>query len=287
MNKVFRICLYNKARNILPVDLFRKIDGAIETQYASFQKAFTEHFLQAYVFTNDLGEEFPTIKFRLDHEPFDITSIEWGFVKDIIVQNFSFHLLKDFPAIIKAVLQNIINNDDFYCYFHIEISSLIGIAEKERFYQPYQIWIIQKMIGNPQLSAVTEDKDHLATTIDHCNKFSSYYQIQFWTDGRRILACETGNNQIEKDEDSLRLLKKIAEMEIEDFPSYILEQIRSNWDAWNSLRSSFDSLHLDDIEEMNLNNMQEAMMEATMEANQKTSRCRQQSPAAWSLSSNQ
>ncbi|MFQ6624161.1 hypothetical protein Gotur_003476 [Gossypium turneri] len=76
-------------------------------------------------------------------------------------------------------------------------------------------------------------------------------------------------------------------MEIEDFPSYILEQIRSKWDAWNSPRSLFDSLHLDEIEEMNLNNMQEAMMEATMEANQKTSRCRQQSPATWSLSSNQ
>ncbi|MFQ6639971.1 hypothetical protein Gotur_016018, partial [Gossypium turneri] len=37
-------------------------------------------------------------------------------------------------------------------------------------------------------------------------------------------------------------------MEIEDFPSYIiLEQIRSKWDDWNSPRSSFDSLHLDEI----------------------------------------
>ncbi|MFQ6639970.1 hypothetical protein Gotur_016018, partial [Gossypium turneri] len=36
-------------------------------------------------------------------------------------------------------------------------------------------------------------------------------------------------------------------MEIEDFLSYILEQIRSKWDDWNSPRSSFDSLHLDEI----------------------------------------
>ncbi|MBA0848717.1 hypothetical protein Goshw_006043, partial [Gossypium schwendimanii] len=49
---------------------------------------------------------------------------------------------------------NIINNDDFYYYFHIKISSLIGIADKEKFYQPYQIWIIQRMIGSPKLSAV-------------------------------------------------------------------------------------------------------------------------------------
>ncbi|MFQ6620362.1 hypothetical protein Gotur_000419 [Gossypium turneri] len=207
MNKVFRLCLYNKARNILPIDLFKKIDGAIDKQNALFQKGFSEYFLQAYVFTNDLGEEFPTIKFSLDHEPFYITSIEWGFVKDIVVQNFSFHLLKDFPTIIKAALQNIINNDDFYYYFNIEISSFIGIPEQEKFHQPYQIWIIQKIIGNPQLSTVNQDKDHLATTIDHCSKLPSYYQIQFWTDGRRILACETGNNQEEKNKKSLRLLK--------------------------------------------------------------------------------
>ncbi|MBA0851605.1 hypothetical protein Goshw_022799, partial [Gossypium schwendimanii] len=54
---------------------------------------------------------------------------------------------------------NIINNDDFYYYFHIEISSLIGIAEKEKNYQAYQIWIIQRMIGNPRLLAVKEDKE--------------------------------------------------------------------------------------------------------------------------------
>ncbi|MFQ6639960.1 hypothetical protein Gotur_016018 [Gossypium turneri] len=76
MNNIFRLCLYNKARNILSIDLFRKIDGAIDKQYALFQKVFTKYFLQAYVFTNYLGEEFPTIKFRLDNEPFDRTSIE-------------------------------------------------------------------------------------------------------------------------------------------------------------------------------------------------------------------
>ncbi|MBA0634719.1 hypothetical protein Godav_025051 [Gossypium davidsonii] len=71
-------------------------------------------------------------------------------------------------------------------------------------------------------------------------------------------------------------------MEIEDFPSHITEQIKNIWETWNSPpRLSSDSLHLDEIEEMNLNNMQEdnkscnvedfikqmmmqAMMEATM-----------------------
>ncbi|MFQ6639965.1 hypothetical protein Gotur_016018 [Gossypium turneri] len=36
---------------------------------------------------------------------------------------------------------------------------------------------------------------------------------------------------------------------------------------WNSPRSSFNSLHLDEIKEMNLNNMQEGMMEATINDN--------------------
>ncbi|MFQ6649566.1 hypothetical protein Gotur_023403 [Gossypium turneri] len=54
-------------------------------------------------------------------------------------------------------------------------------------------------------------------------------------------------------------------MEIEEFPSHITEKIKNTWETWNSPpRLSSDSLHLDEIEEMNLNNMQEAMMEATM-----------------------
>ncbi|MFQ6653864.1 hypothetical protein Gotur_025063 [Gossypium turneri] len=58
-------------------------------------------------------------------------------------------------------------------------------------------------------------------------------------------------------------------MEIEEFPSYITEKIKNMWETWNSPpRLSSDSLHLDEIEEMNLNNMQEAMMEATIKANQ-------------------
>ncbi|MFQ6651701.1 hypothetical protein Gotur_023916, partial [Gossypium turneri] len=147
-------------------------------QQIQFQKAFSEYFLQAYVFNDHLDNEFPTLKYRLDHEPFDVTNIEWGFTKEIVVQNLSFHLLQDFSAIVKSVLQNIINNDNFYYYFHMKISSLIGIAEQERFYQPYQIWIINKMIGNPQLSAANEDKEHLSKAIDECyNKFD-FYQVQ-------------------------------------------------------------------------------------------------------------
>ncbi|MBA0851988.1 hypothetical protein Goshw_030113, partial [Gossypium schwendimanii] len=86
---------------------------------------------------------------------------------------------------------NTINNDDFYYYFHIEISSLIGIAEKEKFYQPYQIWIIQRMIGSPKLPAVKEDKKHLTKNIDKCYKDSSYYKTQtgidFMTNAQYLL----------------------------------------------------------------------------------------------------
>ncbi|MBA0634720.1 hypothetical protein Godav_025051 [Gossypium davidsonii] len=159
------------------------------------------------------------------------------------------------------------------------------------------------MIGTPQLSAVNEDKEHLSKTIDECYNNFDDYQVQtgldllsqahyllhddvykLWTDGRRILAFPNGNIQEERNEESVKLLKKIAEMEIEDFPSHITEQIKNIWETWNSPpRLSSDSLHLDEIEEMNLNNMQEdadnkscnvedfikqmmmqAMMEATM-----------------------
>ncbi|MBA0694296.1 hypothetical protein Goari_004607 [Gossypium aridum] len=58
---------------------------------------------------------------------------------------------------------------------------------------------------------------------------------KLWIDGRRILAYDTRNIQNDRNEESLRLLKKIAEMEIKDFPSHIIEEIRSTWEPWNSL----------------------------------------------------
>ncbi|MFQ6630958.1 hypothetical protein Gotur_008414 [Gossypium turneri] len=103
------------------------------------------------------------------------------------------------------------------------------------------------MIDSPRLSALNEDKEHLATTIDKCQKDLSYYQIQtgidlmakaryllqernycLRTDGRRIMAYYSRIS--DKDEESIRLLNKIAEMDIEDFPPYILQQIRSTWE---------------------------------------------------------
>ncbi|MFQ6636146.1 hypothetical protein Gotur_013623 [Gossypium turneri] len=65
------------------------------------------------------------------------------------------------------------------------------------------------MIGSPRLSALNEMKEHLIKTID-----------------KRMVAYYTGNIQENRYEESLRLLKKIADIEIEDYPSHILEQIR-------------------------------------------------------------
>ncbi|MFQ6622719.1 hypothetical protein Gotur_002112 [Gossypium turneri] len=70
------------------------------------------------------------------------------------------------------------------------------------------------------------------------------------------LLMETSRRK--KNEESVKLLKKIVEMEIEEFPSHITEKIKNIWETWNSPpRLSSDSLHLDEIEEMNLNNMLE------------------------------
>ncbi|MBA0614679.1 hypothetical protein Godav_014945, partial [Gossypium davidsonii] len=104
------------------------------------------------------------------------------------------------------------------------------------------------MLGSPRLSALNEDKECLTKTIDKCQNNSSYYQIQaginlmaktkyllqqknyqFRTDGRRILAYHSYLIK-EKDDEGIQLLKKIANMDIEDFPSNILQQIRSTWE---------------------------------------------------------
>ncbi|MFQ6629581.1 hypothetical protein Gotur_007121 [Gossypium turneri] len=100
------------------------------------------------------------------------------------------------------------------------------------------------MIDSPRLSALYEEKEHLAKTIDRCQKDLSYYKIQtgidlmakaryllqernyrLRTDGRRIMAYYSRIG--DKDEESIQILKKIAEMDIEDFPPNILQQIRT------------------------------------------------------------
>ncbi|MBA0757366.1 hypothetical protein Gotri_020469, partial [Gossypium trilobum] len=92
-------------------------------------------------------------------------------------------------------------------------------------------------------------KGRLTKNIDKWYNNLSYYQIQarinlmtktqyllqqrthrLWTDGRRILAYETGNIQNDRDEESVQLLKKIADMEIDDFPSHIIEEIKNTWE---------------------------------------------------------
>ncbi|MBA0710841.1 hypothetical protein Golax_010099 [Gossypium laxum] len=71
------------------------------------------------------------------------------------------------------------------------------------------------------------------------------------------MAYDTRNIQDDRDEESMQLLKKIADMEIDDFPSHIIEEIKNTWECWNSPRLSIDSLHLDKMKEINLDNIQE------------------------------
>ncbi|MBA0749322.1 hypothetical protein Gogos_003267 [Gossypium gossypioides] len=55
----------------------------------------------------------------------------------------------------------------------------------------------------------------------------------------------------------MQLLKKIADMEIDDFPSHIIGEIKNTWENWNLPRLSIYSLQLDEMEEINLVNIQE------------------------------
>ncbi|MBA0879733.1 hypothetical protein Goshw_008740 [Gossypium schwendimanii] len=102
------------------------------------------------------------------------------------------------------------------------------------------------MIGTLKLSNVNENKEHLAKTINESYNNFDHYQIQLgidllsqacyllhdevyklWTDGRRILAYPKGNIQEDKDEEYLKLLKKIVDMEIEEFLSHFIENIKN------------------------------------------------------------
>ncbi|MBA0790489.1 hypothetical protein Gohar_015134 [Gossypium harknessii] len=92
------------------------------------------------------------------------------------------------------------------------------------------------MLRNPRLSTLNEDKECLTKIIDKCQNNSSYYHIQvgidliakakyllqqkdyqFRTDGRRVLAYHSYDFITEKDDEGIRLLKKIADMDIKVF----------------------------------------------------------------------
>ncbi|KAK8622010.1 hypothetical protein V6N13_097638 [Hibiscus sabdariffa] len=64
----------------------------------------------------------------------------------------------------------------------------------------------------------------------------------------------------ESDETTKELLKKIADMSLEDYPYEILEGINVTWDQWNSPESlvSNNSMNLDETKEENLANAQES-----------------------------
>ncbi|MBA0643973.1 hypothetical protein Goklo_028214 [Gossypium klotzschianum] len=66
-----------------------------------------------------------------------------------------------------------------------------------------------------------------------------------------------GYTQDDRNKESVQLLKKITDMVIDGFSSHIIEEIKNTWENWNSPRLSIDSLHLDEIEEMNLDNIHE------------------------------
>ena len=84
-----------------------KLSGKILSQIKNLEiipSLFKEYITSTYILEDRYYKNIPKIKFRLDHEPFDITSIELGIVHEVLVQNYSFHLLKDFPAFIKSMI---------------------------------------------------------------------------------------------------------------------------------------------------------------------------------------
>ncbi|KAH1031847.1 hypothetical protein J1N35_044021, partial [Gossypium stocksii] len=140
------------------------------------------------------------------------------------------------------------------------ITSFIGIAEQEEFYQQYKIWVIKTMFEGTNLSSVNEDKEHLSKIIDMCYNDFSHYQFQVGID-LMIKAQWKKNTGIQhrktssRDEEFVQLLKKITDMEIDDYP--LTMEIKDTWESWNSPAPLPNSLHLDDIEKMNLTNIQE------------------------------
>ncbi|MFQ6641049.1 hypothetical protein Gotur_014555 [Gossypium turneri] len=142
----------------------------------------------------------------------------------------------------------------------VTIPSQVSFYPNQGYYIPYQM--VRQSVGT-QLSFTPQPVSPLPWSQDPNSAYQANYAeiikgAVYASENLRIAYdIGVGYTQDDRNNESVQLLKKIADMEIDDFPSYIIEEIKNTWENWNSLRLSINSLHLDEIEKMNLDNIQE------------------------------
>ncbi|KAK9900952.1 hypothetical protein M0R45_002352 [Rubus argutus] len=80
-----------------------------------------------------------------NHDDRDLSAIEWGIANQVIFQSLNSITLKDFPQFIKTMVYHVAKSYKLSKYLTFNIVSTIGWRERDKFYQPYQIWLLSEI----------------------------------------------------------------------------------------------------------------------------------------------
>jgi hypothetical protein len=89
----------------------------------------------------NLYEGIPKLTILINHEEWFVEDIKWGITNRVIFQALAVEQWYQFPTMIKTMLSYLVRNLKWGKCFTFWITSSVGWRAKEKFFQPYQLWL--------------------------------------------------------------------------------------------------------------------------------------------------
>lgn len=141
--QIKRICLFEKIKSHLPgiqdtffKDIYRKIHN--------HEQVIQDLFLKYSEALNVKDRGIPKLNFIINHDDWDLPSIEWRIANQVIFQSLDSIALKDFPQFTKTMVYHVAKSYRLSKYLTFSIVSTIGWRERDKVYNPYQIWLLSE-----------------------------------------------------------------------------------------------------------------------------------------------
>ncbi|KAL6203871.1 hypothetical protein ACLB2K_021142 [Fragaria x ananassa] len=193
---------------------------------------------------NVKDDGIPKLSFIINHDEWNLAAIKWGITNQVIFQSLDYAIIKDFPQFIKTMVYHVAKSYRLSKYLTFSIASTIGWREREKFFQPYQIWLL------------TETEDHQVNQAmvppETANRLISNLNLEQY-------AIQSGAHLKDVAEDIRKNnLLKLTDGRQLDLPFMVGQEIEelSNLPLLDS--NSNQSMGLDDVGYQNLDNAMEA-----------------------------
>lgn len=173
--RIKRICLFEKAKALLPRDNFFQIRDSVEDHRRKIKNLLLRSANKI-----NYSDGIPKITLFLNHEEWFYEDIDWGIANQVIFQSLDPVQWIPFPQMIKSMLSYVAKGYKWSKYFTFWISSSVGWREREKFFQPYQIWYLK-----PTEDFEFEDDIRTTDNVDTIERLSC---DQYWIDSLLVLS---------------------------------------------------------------------------------------------------